>query len=128
MSNQSEQNIGYAPSGAQAPVPAPAAPQGAVNYGNAGVYQAPVEYEDDVQDTYRRSRGGKSQKPDDGKDKKGEEPMKRVLRIVISILIIALGIFIILWAVAKASLFGSIGEMLRRMGTDLQVMFARITS
>ncbi len=128
MSNQSEQNIGYAPSGAPAPVATPAAPQDAVNYGNAGAYQAPVQYEDDVQDTYRRTRRGKDKKPDDGKGKNGEEPMKRILRIVISILIIALGIFIILWAVAKASLFGSIGEMLRRMGTDLQVMFARITS
>ncbi len=94
------------------------------------VAAAPVEYADEYEyeDEGAKKKGGPFGRKN-GKqknDKIAEEPGKLILRIVISILVIALGIFIILWCVAKAALYESIGDMLRHMWVEWNLMWARI--
>ncbi len=51
---------------------------------------------------------------------------KTVLRVIIALVIITVGIFLILFLVAKAARFDSVGSMLEHMGTELSVMWQRI--
>ncbi len=53
---------------------------------------------------------------------------KTLIRVVIILAIIALGIFLILFFVAKASRYDSIGSMLQHMFTELWLMWQRITA
>ncbi|MDL2253850.1 hypothetical protein LJC49_07245 [Ruminococcaceae bacterium OttesenSCG-928-I18] len=77
-------------------------------------------------DTYMPST---AQTKEETAKKKNKEPVRKtVLRIVISLLVIALGIFLILFFVAKASLYDSIGSMLSHMFGELNLMWERIIS
>lgn len=63
------------------------------------------------------------------KKKRGKEPLyKTVLRVVISIVLLAIGVFIILLLVAKAARFDSIASMLQHMSVELSLMWQRIIS
>lgn len=63
------------------------------------------------------------------KKKKGKEAAgKTLIRILITLLIIAVGIFLVLLLVAKAGRFDSIGSMLQHMFTEMSVMWQRITA
>lgn len=63
------------------------------------------------------------------KKRRGKESgLKTFLRILITLAVIALGIFLILFVVAKAGRFDSIGSMLRHMGVELSLMWQRIIS
>ena len=59
--------------------------------------------------------------------KKNKEPgHKTLLRVIISILIVAVGIYLILFLVARAAMYDSIGSMLQHMFVELSVMWQRI--
>ena len=58
--------------------------------------------------------------------KKKENAAKAIIRIIITIVIIILGIFLILWAVAKAAKYETIGNMLVHMWGELDLMWKRI--
>lgn len=62
------------------------------------------------------------------KDKKREGVPKYLLRVIIALVILAVGIFLILFFVAKAARYDSIGAMLQHMGVELQLMWQRITA
>ncbi|MDL2294723.1 hypothetical protein LJC60_08900 [Ruminococcaceae bacterium OttesenSCG-928-D13] len=67
---------------------------------------------------------------DGGKKKqKGKEGAgKTLIRVLITLLIIAVGIFLVLFLVAKAGRFDSIGSMLQHMFTELSLMWQRISA
>lgn len=72
-----------------------------------------------------------SQEGADGKKKKKktrEGAHWTLVRILVAILILALGIFLILFFVAKASHFDSIGSMLQHMFIELGLMWQRINA
>ena len=51
-----------------------------------------------------------------------------ILRVVIILVIIAVGVYVILWAVARAGKYDSIRTMLDQMYVDLELMWSRIIS
>jgi len=60
-------------------------------------------------------------------EKKDKEPFKKTLiRVIISILIIAVGIFLVLWIVSLAAQYDSISDMLRDMSNEVNLMIRRI--
>ena len=60
-------------------------------------------------------------------DRAAKEKWKRVLlRVIVSLAAIAVGIFIILFCVAKAAQYDSISSMLQHMGGELALMWQRI--
>ncbi len=62
------------------------------------------------------------------KGKKMPKAVKTLIRVAIILAVIALGIFLILFIVAKASRYDSIGSMLEHMFTELWLMWQRITA
>jgi len=60
------------------------------------------------------------------KKKKKRKPIITLLRIVISLILIAAGIYLILFLVAKAAKYDSIPAMLQRMFVELELMWQRI--
>lgn len=62
------------------------------------------------------------------KKKKQRGALGTILRIVIAVVILVVGVFIILFIVAKASHFDSIGTMLQHMFTELGLMWQRINA
>ena len=60
------------------------------------------------------------------KKKKKRRPIVTLLRIVLSLVLIAVGIFLILWLVARAAKYDSIPAMLQRMFVELELMWQRI--
>lgn len=60
------------------------------------------------------------------KKKKKEKALKTLVRTIIILAIIALGSFAILWVVSRAGKYESIGEMLRQMFVDLDLMWKRV--
>lgn len=59
---------------------------------------------------------------------KKEKPRNTLLRILISLVVLALGVYLILFVVAKAGRFDSIGSMLQHMSVEVSLMWQRITS
>ena len=62
------------------------------------------------------------------KRKQKRHPIKSLLRILLALIIIAAGIYLILFIVAYASRYDSIGSMLDRMFEELSLMWQRIRS
>ena len=62
------------------------------------------------------------------KKKNKESVRKTLIRVVISLLVIAIGVFLISFFVAKASLYDSIGSMLSHMFGEVSLMWERIIS
>jgi hypothetical protein len=60
------------------------------------------------------------------KDKEGAH--KTLIRVIISIMVIVVGVFLILFFVAKAAKYDSIGAMLENMSTELSLMWQRISN
>ena len=55
-----------------------------------------------------------------------ETQRKKLIRVLLYLVIIAVGIFAVLLLIAKAALYDSIGSMLRHMWGELQLMGERI--
>lgn len=68
-----------------------------------------------------------AKRSDRQKQKNKEAGGKTLLRVIISIVVIVVGIFLILFFVAKAAKYDSIGSMLNDMSIDLGLMWERIT-
>jgi len=60
------------------------------------------------------------------KKRKKRKPIMTLLRVVISLVLIAIGIFLILFLVARAAKYDSIPAMLQRMIVELELMWQRI--
>jgi hypothetical protein len=61
-----------------------------------------------------------------GKRKRKRHPVKSLLRILIALVVIAAGIFLILFAVAYFAKYDSIPAMLESMRAELALMWQRI--
>lgn len=72
--------------------------------------------------------------PDTAADKNdGDKPNVRkehtkfwLLRLIIGILIIVVGVWLVLWIIARASLYSSIGDMLQHMFQHMDIMWKRV--
>jgi len=61
-----------------------------------------------------------------GKKEDKEPARKTLIRVLVSILIIAVGIFLVLWIVSIAAQYESISAMLQDMGNEVGLMIRRI--
>jgi len=61
-----------------------------------------------------------------GKRKKKRSVLVTLIRIIVSVLIIAVGIYVILYLVARAAKYDSIPAMIRSMLVELDLMWQRI--
>ena len=66
--------------------------------------------------------------PPKKRKKKKESGVKLLIRVLIVVAIIVLGSYLVLWLVAKASNYSSIGAMLQHMFGELDLMWKRITA
>ena len=83
--------------------------------------------EQDVSTLGEDSAGGSKDKKSAKKSPvKHEALVKTLVRIIISIAIIAGGIFIVLYIISVAGQFESMGSMIRHMLSELQLMSERI--
>jgi len=61
------------------------------------------------------------------KNKKNRSLLLTIVRIVVSIIVIVIGVYLILWLVSRAAKYETISEMLGHMWEHLQIMWERIT-
>lgn len=61
-------------------------------------------------------------------DIRKEKRRRTMLRVIISVAIIVVGIFLILLLISKAAQYPSIGSMLAHMSEELALMWQRITA
>jgi len=69
-----------------------------------------------------------AKKKPSGKRKQKRHPIKSLLRILIALVIIAAGIYLILFAVAYFAKYDSIAAMLESMRAELSLMWQRISN
>jgi uncharacterized membrane protein len=78
------------------------------------------------QDKAQKGDSSASKKESANKRKRKRHPVKSLLRILIALIIIAGGIYLILFAVAYFAKYDSIAAMLESMRVELDLMWQRI--
>jgi len=89
-----------------------------------------TEKDENVQDVQQTSLQTEEQKHNDipqEKDKvKKQNIIMLIIKIVIAVIVIAVGTFLILYIVARAAKYESIGAMLQSMLIELEIMWQRV--